>query len=132
KLRILRVERNPIGLAAIVRLGFPTGDAERFTGEPGVSLWSSLVGEIRPHRKLRFSLEAGYRAIFGDGADVNIGARTCPGTSMLMGTTCVGAGATATSAQIAEEGVQVRYGDLLTFGLGMSARVARHLDFIVE
>jgi len=132
KVRLLRVERNPIGLAAIVRLGIPTGDSKQFTGEPGWSLWPSLVGEIRPHRKLRFSLEAGYRAIFGEGSEVNIAARTCPGTSALMGTICQSPGGTATGAQIAEEGKHVRYGDLLTFGLGMSARVARHLDFIVE
>jgi OmpA-OmpF porin, OOP family len=131
KVRILRVERKPVGLAAIVRLGLPTGDEERFTGEPGVSLWPSLVGEVRPHQKLRISLELGYRAIFGDGATVNIAARTCPGSTMLMGTTCVG-GTTATDARLASAGKQLTYGDLLTFGLGMSARVSRHLDLVVE
>lgn len=123
KFRILRAERDPIGLAAILRIGLPTGDAQAFGGEPGVSLWPSLVGEWRPHRRFRLSLELGYRIGFGDGATIPVGGETMP--SDLMGN--------AINASLTDPGTNVDYsGGLMTFGLGMSVRAAESLDITGE
>ncbi|MFT5358496.1 MAG: OOP family OmpA-OmpF porin, partial [Polyangiales bacterium] len=125
KFRILRAERDPIGLAAILRIGLPTGDAQAFGGEPGVSLWPSLVGEWRPHRVFRLSLELGYRIGFGDGATLPVGGRSMP--SDLMGN------ALDAVNDPSQPGTQVDYsGGLMTFGLGMSVRAAESLDITGE
>ncbi len=120
KARILRAERDPIGLAAIVRAQLPTGDSSRFAGEPGFSLWPTLVAEWRPHRRFRLGLEAGYRVNFGTGSEFSLDGRTSPtGGSAIMPT-------------LSDSGTILQMNDLLTFGLGVSARAADSLDIVAE
>ncbi len=121
KARILRAERHPIGLAAIVRLQLPTGDSAQFTGEPGVAIWPSIVAEYRPHQRVRFSGELGARIPFGTGADFAI-----EGTTVPTGAT------NATGAMLTSSSDILTYGPLLTFGVGMSFRVADALDLVGE
>lgn len=120
KARILRAERSPIGLAAILRAQLPSGDESRFTGEPGFTLWPSLVAEWRPVRRFRTSLEVGYRLNLGDGATVPLDGRTEPQNTNAL------------NPMLTSPGTSIEYDDLLTFGLGMSARVADSLDFVAE
>jgi outer membrane protein OmpA-like peptidoglycan-associated protein len=129
KVRILRAERDPVGLAAVLRLGLPTGGDRRFAGAPGVSLWPSVVMEARTRpdqdfggvSRIRFSLEFGYRAVFGDGANFPIyGASTAePGESGLLST-------------ITDTGTDLHIDDVMTFGLGASFRLARTFDLVTE
>ena len=56
------------GLAAVVRVSVPTGKADEFRGEPGVSVWPTIVLDYAPLSWLRFGSEAGYRFISGRGA----------------------------------------------------------------
>lgn len=120
KARLLRAERSPIGLAAILRAQLPSGDHTRFSGEPGFTLWPSIVAEWRPVRRFRTSLEVGYRLNFGDGATIPLDGRTEPmATNALRPGPVMG-------------GTNIEYDDLLTFGLGMSARVADSLDLVAE
>jgi OOP family OmpA-OmpF porin len=120
KYRILRMESAPVGLAAIVQLGLPTADAEKFAGEPGVSLWPTVALSYRPLRKLRLNAEGGYRLITGEGATVNFGRRTIP------------TGATASNAMIIAAGDRVTYDDHVTFGAGFAARISPAVDFLAE
>jgi outer membrane protein OmpA-like peptidoglycan-associated protein len=129
KLRILRAERDPVGLALVARVGLPSGNDSRFAGDPSASLWPSLVLEVRSRPddrirgipRVRFSLEAGYRAVFGDGANVPIYGRTDI-VAMSDGLLSV----------LEEPGTNLRYDDLLTFGAGASFRLARTLDLVTE
>ncbi|MCU0672887.1 MAG: OmpA family protein [Myxococcota bacterium] len=121
KARLLRAERDPIGLAAILRAQLPTGNDARFTGEPGFTLWPSVVAEWRPVRRFRTSLEVGYRFNVGDGAVVPLDGRTEPTNP-----------SNATMPALTDPGTSIEYDDLLTFGLGMSARVADSLDLVAE
>ena len=137
KLRLLRVEQSPIGLAATLRASFPTGNQRRFTGDAGVTLWPTLVAEVRPHQRFRMSLELGYRALLGNGSSAfPLGGRTCPAsTSILMGTDCTAGGVgptNATDAQLVDDGDPLDYDDLLTFGFGMSFRAIHSLDIVAE
>ena len=84
KVRLLRQERYPIGLAAIVQAGLPTATDDQFGGEPGFTLWPSLVLGWRPVRRFRMNAEVGYRLVTGDGADIELGGKTDPG--VLAGT----------------------------------------------
>ena len=68
KVRLTRVEQEAIGLAALVHVGLPTADAERFGGESGVSVWPVLAAEWRPVRELRLVANVGYRLDLGAGA----------------------------------------------------------------
>ncbi len=120
KVRILHADSSPIGLAAILRAEIPTGSSPEFLGEPGFSLWPSIVAEVRPHERVRISGELGYRAVFGTGSLLNIDARTIPG------------GGNATDPVLDEDGSELRYNDLLTFGIGASFRVADTLDVVLE
>lgn len=121
KWRITRAERDPVGLAAILRLQLPTGDDSQFAGEPGVTIWPSLVAEVRPHRRIRLSGEVGYRFNAGTGATFNINGRTEP-----TGTSATGALLTPGTGDLLE------YDDLITFGFGASFRLADSLDFVAE
>jgi len=122
KVRILRAERDPIGLAAVLRLQLPTGDDSSFRGEPGFAMWPSFIAEWRPVRRVRFSLEVGYRFNVGDGATVPIGGRTEPNP----------AGTNATGAQLTDMGTLITYDDLITWGFGASFRLADSLDLVLE
>lgn len=127
KARFLRAERNPIGLAAALRLGIPTGNESEFGGENGFWVWPSVIMDWLPVRRFRLSLEVGYRIGFGDGATFRTGGRTVPPSP-----TPENPNPTATNAQWdggSPNGTELDYnGGLLTFGLGMSVRVAESLD----
>ncbi|MCC7539522.1 MAG: OmpA family protein [Deltaproteobacteria bacterium] len=115
KWRILRSDQDPIGLAAILGVELPTGDAERFSGEPGFALWPRLAAEWAPTRRFRIDANLGYRFVTGTGSPLSFcesGAMRCAG----------GAGDTSTFS----------YDDALTFGLGASFRVAPAIDVVVE
>ena len=120
KARILRAERDPIGLAAILRAQLPTGNDAQFTGEPGFTLWPSIVAEWRPVRRFRPSLEAGYRFNVGDGATIPLDSRTEPSETNAFG------------AMFSDRGTDLTYDDLITFGLGASIRAADSLDIVLE
>ena len=124
KARILRAERDPIGLAAILRAQLPTGNARAFGGEPGFSLWPSVVAEWRPVRRFRTSLEVGYRWNLGSSDPFPLGGRTVPG----MG----GGNALNPMLDPAQPGTSISYDDLLTFGIGISGRAADSLDIVGE
>ena len=51
------------GVSGVLRFGVPTGDTEQFRGEPGITLWPSVVTEYAPFPFLRGALEAGYRFV---------------------------------------------------------------------
>jgi OOP family OmpA-OmpF porin len=61
KLRILRSEAEPIGLAAILQIELPTGNAAQFRGDPGFSLWPLLAADWVPVPAFRLGINAGYR-----------------------------------------------------------------------
>ena len=121
KIRFLRAERDPIGLAAVLRFTIPTGDSSQFTGEPSFTLWPTLIGEVRPIRQIRLSLEVGARFILGgDMGSVAVNGHTTPSAS------------NAQRATYTDRGTEVEYGHLLTFGFGASFRVAAPLDIVAE
>ncbi len=121
KYRILHADEAPIGLAAILRAELPSGSSPEFLGEPGFSLWPSIVAEYRPHQRVRFALEAGYRAVFGTGSLLNIDATTVPSNT-----------SNATGAMLSAPGSQLQYDDLITWGFGASFRLAETLDLVLE
>ena len=120
KYRILRMESAPIGLAAILQVGLPTGDATRFGAEPGVALWPSVALGYRPLRRLRINAEVGYRLVTGEGATVHFARRTMP------------TGLVATAPMVTERGDRITYDDQVTFGAGFAARISPAVDFIAE
>ncbi len=122
KYRILRVEQHPVGLAAALQVGFPTGDASQFAGDPGVTIWPSLILGVRPARILKINAEAGYRFATGQGATVDFNTRTIP----------MGAGGSATSAVVDQPGDPVTYDSHMTFGAGLALRVLPAVDLVVE
>jgi outer membrane protein OmpA-like peptidoglycan-associated protein len=122
KYRILRMETKPVGLAAVLQLGFPTGSSKEFAGEPGVAIWPSLVLGYRPVRVLRLNAEAGYRFVTGDGATIHFNRRTDPS----MGS------ATMASVVGSQSGTAVRYGSHLTFGGGLAVRASSAVDILGE
>jgi len=121
KYRILRMEQQPIGLAAILQIGLPTGTPEKFAGEPGAMLWPLIVLGYQPHRIVRFNAEAGYRLVTGEGATLNYTARTVPGNAN-----------NATAPMIVRTGTPITYDDQVTFGGGLAVRVAPAVDIIAE
>jgi OmpA-OmpF porin, OOP family len=121
KWRILRMETAPVGVAAIVQVGLPTGEPEQFAGEPGVSLWPSIALGYRPVRKFRLNGEVGYRVVTGEGATVNFNRRTVPGDAL-----------TATNPMVMRAGDRITYDDHVTFGAGFAARVSPAVDLIGE
>ena len=121
KVRLLRPERDPVGLAAIVRVQLPTGGEGRFTGAPGVAIWPELALEWRPHRRVRVAANLGYRAVFGDGATLRVGGRTEPEA------------ANATGARLVDGvGEDLTYDDELTFGAGVGVRASDALELVAE
>jgi outer membrane protein OmpA-like peptidoglycan-associated protein len=122
KLRLLRAERGGVGLAALLNLELPTGDASVFAAEPGFTIWPQVALELRPIRPIRFAFNLGSRIQFGEGASFPIGGRTIP----------MGSNATNPMFDPAQLGSGFRYGPLLTFGAGASFRVAPPLDLVAE
>ncbi len=120
KYRFLRTSQDRFSLAGMARLGLPTGDSEAFAGEPGLSLWPSLVAEWKPFDPLRLALNLGYRYIGGEGATFPVGGRTEPSA------------VNATGATLVDGGTTVTYDDQVTAGFGASLRVLPSLDLVGE
>lgn len=119
KLRLTRVERDPIGVAAILHVELPTGSPDAFAGD-GFALWPVMAFELRPTRAIRLALNVGYRLNFSEGATLPVGGRSEPqNMNALNPSPPVG-------------GTDVTYGHLLTAGFGASFRVAEPLDLVVE
>ncbi len=125
KYRILRMEQKPIGLAAVLQVGLPTGTPEQFAGEPGAMIWPLLVAGYQPHRVVRFNAEAGYRIVTGEGATLNYAGRTTPSNpNAALSAIRTGPGT--------RPGDPVTYGSHATFGAGVALRVAPSVDVIAE
>jgi OOP family OmpA-OmpF porin len=110
KLRFLRADRHPVGLAGIVQLFTPTGQVDRALGsEPGVGLGATAVVDWAPTDWFLGALNVGARFFFGYGA----------GDGPLRLTDAAGR--------------SLEYGHLLTFGVGARFRlVPERLDAVVE
>ena len=110
KFRLLRVERFPVGLAAVVQLQFQSGEARNLIGDPGnfglSAIWANFVVDGEPSRRFRWAVNVGYRLVLADGP----------------------------SLQIPESGGDVfNYNDQITFGAAMSINLVRNrLDFVTE
>jgi hypothetical protein len=126
KYRILRMETAPIGLAAILQVGLPTGNSDQFSSEPGAAIWPSVALGYKPHRILRLNGEVGYRYVTGNGATVNFNRRTNP-LGTLNSTV-----PDATRAGVVSEGTPITYDSHLTFGGGAALRVSPAVDLIAE
>ncbi len=133
KLRLTRVEREGIGVAALVHLEFPTGSPSEFSGQT-FALWPVVALEWRPVRRIRLALNAGFRLDFTDPATVTVGAHTCPAAmnatmASLMGSCPAENGGPAVAAG---GGTDVEAGHLITFGLGAGFRIADPLELAIE
>ena len=120
KANLLNLGKLPVGIAMTLRAGFPTAKTTQFAGEPGYSLWPSLVLEFQPIEKIRLAVEGGYRWNSGQGATFIWDGSSQP------------AGGTATDPVDQGEGRRFTYNDLITFGFGSAFRVARSFDLILE
>jgi OmpA-OmpF porin, OOP family len=112
KVRLTRVEKGP-GLAILVQGGVPVGDAPRDLGaDPGVWYWPHVVLENRFGAAGRFKigLDGGYRGHTGKNPSFE---HDLAGRDQLA------------------EG-QFRYGNLATFGAGISFRALDALDLVAE
>jgi OmpA-OmpF porin, OOP family len=110
KFRILRVERNPVGLGAVVQLFTPTGQVDRALGsDPGLGAGASIILDWAPADWFLGSLNIGGRFFFAhsDGYE---------------------------PFQITDySGNTLEYSHLLTFGVGASfTLVPDRLNAIVE
>ncbi len=106
KLRWLRAEYFPVGLAVILQAGLPLmGGSRSFAGEPGPWVWPSLAVERRFGRRFRLAGNLGARIPFATGS-------------------------TLTPAQ--GQGDPVTYGPSLTFGIGASYRIGSVVDLMAE
>jgi OOP family OmpA-OmpF porin len=142
KLRILRSEAEPIGLAAILQLELPTGNAQQFRGEPGVALWPMLAADWVPVPAFRLGINAGYRWNSSRSAIMPFKGTVDPVTNpaaharaLLNPDLCSSATGTLTSAVCPGDvkgGYPIRYDDLLTFGVAASVRFAKAAELVGE
>jgi len=144
KYRILRREENPIGLAAILQVGLPTGNANQFRGEPGLSLWPIAVAEWRPDGGVfRFAVNGGYRLNTGSGAELRFDGTVNPVTDTNMspltgrglgmcGPDRTGSITNATCPGPATGGSLIEYNDLITFGAAAGLRFAKSAELVAE
>jgi OmpA-OmpF porin, OOP family len=112
KLRLTRVERGP-GLAVIFQGGFPVADAPRDLGaDPGAWYWPQLAlqNDFGRTRRLKLGLNVGYRGHTGENPQFGKDSR---GLNQLA------------------EG-ELQYGNLVTFGAGVSYRVLDSMDLVLE
>ncbi len=111
KLRWLRAEYWPVGLAVILQAGIPVmGGSRQFVGEPAPWIWPSVAVERRFGRRWRLAANLGARIPFGSGSALT------PATSVM-------------SMQTSDT---VTYGPSLTVGLGVSFRASSFIDFMAE
>jgi OmpA-OmpF porin, OOP family len=112
KFRITRVDRT-IGVAALIQAGIPIGDSpQHLAADPGAWYWPQVVVENHFGSTRRFHIGAnvGYRGHTGDNPRFQ---NDQTGQSQL------------------EEG-ELEYGNLATFGVGLSYRVLDSLDLVGE
>jgi OOP family OmpA-OmpF porin len=112
KVRLLRVEKG-LGAAGIVQAGIPVGGAEQNLGaDPGFWYWPRLALEVWLTREgsLRLGIEGGYRGHTGNNPRFGLDSAGLP--------------------QL-EEG-PFEYGNLGTFGGGLSWRAAQYVDLVAE
>ena len=113
KVRLTRVDQT-IGVAAILQAGIGLGGAERDMGaDPGFWYWPRLAieNQFGFTRRLKVGLNVGYRGHTGDNASIGL--------------------SPFNNQPILEEGT-LEYGNLGTFGLGISYRVYDALDLVGE
>jgi OmpA-OmpF porin, OOP family len=143
KLRILRSEAEPVGLAAILQVELPTGNASQFRGEPGFSLWPMLAAEWVPVPFFRLGLNVGWRWNAGRSPIMPFNGQVDPITNpalaarrLLNPSLCAtGGSAPLTSAVCPSDvkgGTPIRYDDLFTAGLGASLRFAKAAELVGE
>ncbi len=113
KLRWLRGEYWPVGLAVLLQVGIPVmgtpsfGQGNRsFAGESGPWAWPSVAIERRFSRAFRVAGNLGFRIPFGDNATLTPAAGQ--GTS------------------------NISYGPSLTYGVGASYRLGNVVDLMAE
>jgi len=113
KIRILKVQ-DGFGLAVVAQGGIPLAGAEKdMLADPGGWYWPRVVAEKRFFEggDLKIGLDVGYRGILGEGS--SFGNDPFTGESQL------------------EEG-RLEYGDLVTYGVGLSYRAIKRLDLVAE
>jgi outer membrane protein OmpA-like peptidoglycan-associated protein len=144
KVRMLRYEEHDIGLAGILHIELPTGNAKEFRGEPGFSLWPVLAVDWVPLPAFRMGLNVGYRLNTGDGATLPFDGKIRPvgdtadrSADLLFpapGDDCTG-GANVTSATCpgpVTGGTAVQYNDLITGGVAAAWRFADAAELIAD
>ena len=122
KARLLNLGEHPAGIAVTLRAGFPTAKEAQFAGEPGFSLWPTIVFEFQPIEKIRLALEGGYRWNSGQGATFIWDGSSIPAPGELNAEDPVDQG----------QGRRFTYNDLITFGFGSAFRVAQSFDIVLE
>ena len=122
KIRLLRAERDAIGLAAAVQFEFPTASPSEFVGDSVLAITPQLIAEWRPVRELRLNLSVAYRLGFGDGATLTVGGRSEP----AMG------GAAQMASLVPNRGTPVRYEDTLRFDAGLGWRFTDVTELALE
>ncbi len=123
KARLLNLGEFPMGIAVTLRAGFPTAKTTQLAGEPGVSLWPSVVLEFQPIEKIRLALEGGYRWNSKQGATFIWDGSSFPSDSM---------GNAVDPVDDPDAGRRFTYNDLITFGFGSAFRVAKAFDIVLE
>lgn len=117
KLRLTRVDQT-IGLAVIAQVGIPIADSPQdLGGEPGFWYWPRLAieNQFGASRRLKIGANVGFRGHTGD--NTIYGGTTSPVTGTVV-------------PQLEEGGLE--YGNLATFGIGISYRVLDALDLVAE
>ncbi len=112
KLRLLKVEKG-LGLAVIGQVGIPVGNSPRdMAADPGVWYWPRLAIEsgFGEHRWFKVGANVGYRGHTGKNP---LFQQDSAGRDQLAAGT-------------------LRYGNLGTFGLGLSVRALPSLDLVGE
>jgi OOP family OmpA-OmpF porin len=147
KVRILRRESYPVGLAGVLQIGFPTGNSASLRGEPGVSLWPIIVGEWMPAPAFRIGLNAGYRFNSGQGALLPFDGRIRPvddeanrspdllsidPANPMCRADAAGVVTNATCPGPVEGGTEVEYDDLITFGVSAAWRFVRAASLVAD
>jgi OOP family OmpA-OmpF porin len=143
KLRLLRSEAEPIGLAAILQIELPTGNAGQFRGEPGFALWPELAAEWVPVPVFRVGLNLGWRWNAGRGPFLPFRGRIDPVTNpaaaarnLLTPSLCSSVNGQALTSAVCPSDVRggspIRYDDVFTFGVGASLRFAKAAELVGE
>jgi OOP family OmpA-OmpF porin len=110
KLRWLRAEYWPVGLAVVLQAGIPMmGGSRRFVGEPAPWVWPSVAVERRFGRRFRLAANLGLRMPFGTGSTL-----------------------TPADSVVTQPGNAITYGPSLTAGVGFSFRASSVIDLMVE